>query len=92
MQRWQFRHITVRHLLAATVRAGGLGPAELQLDAHHVAADGLVRTARFPQGIALRQVQAVSSQRRNDLGDLLQRLAKCSVLCQIRSKTPPRDL
>ena len=44
---------TRTHLLAAAVRASGLRPAELQLDAHHVAADGLVRAARLPQRIAL---------------------------------------
>ncbi len=45
------------NLLAATMRAGSLGPSELQLDAHHVAADRLVRPARLAQRIALQEAE-----------------------------------
>ena len=48
-------------LLAAAVRASSLRTPELQLDAHHVAADSLVRPAGLAKSITLQQAERSGS-------------------------------
>jgi len=71
----ELQYNSYARLLAAAMRAGRLRPTELQLDAHHIAADCLIRPARLAQRIALQQLKQLNQCMTKDA--LLRLLLRC---------------